>query len=57
MPTRPYRQIADELRQQILSGRLAPGDRVPSENELAAQHGVAGETARAALGVLAAEGA
>jgi len=56
VPTPPYRQIADELRRQILSGELGAGEKVPSENALALQHRVAPETARAALGVLAAEG-
>lgn len=56
MPTPPYRQIADDLRQRILTGELAPGDRVPGENALVAQYGVAAETARRALGALAAEG-
>ncbi|MFC1410720.1 GntR family transcriptional regulator [Streptacidiphilus sp. N1-12] len=56
MPTPPYRLIADELRRRILSGELAPGDTVPGENALVAQYSVAAETARKALGVLAAEG-
>lgn len=56
MPVPPYRHIADDLRSRILSGELGPGDQVPSENVLAARHGVAPETARRALSVLAAEG-
>lgn len=56
MPTPPYRLIADELRRRILSGELAPGDKVPGENALVTQYSVAAETARKALGVLAAEG-
>lgn len=56
MPTPPYRQIADDLRQRIVSGELAPGESVPGENALATQYGVAAETARRALGALAAEG-
>lgn len=56
MSTPRYRQIADELRRRILSGELGPGDKLPSENALRAQYGVADETARRALGVLAAEG-
>ncbi|MFC1416342.1 GntR family transcriptional regulator [Streptacidiphilus cavernicola] len=56
MPTPPYRLIADELRRRIMSGELAPGDKVPGENTLVTQYAVAAETARKALGVLAAEG-
>ncbi|KQV05638.1 MULTISPECIES: GntR family transcriptional regulator [unclassified Kitasatospora] len=56
MPTPPYRQIAAELRHRITTGELAPGDRVPSENAIVSEYGVAAETARKALGVLAAEG-
>lgn len=56
MPTPPYRQIADDLRQRILSGELAPGEKVPSENAIVARYNVAGETARKALNALAAEG-
>ncbi|MFC1402599.1 MULTISPECIES: GntR family transcriptional regulator [Streptacidiphilus] len=56
MPTPPYRQIADDLRRRILDGDLPPGAVVPSENALVEQYGVAAETARRALAVLAAEG-
>lgn len=56
MPTAPYRLIADELRRRIHSGDLRPGDVVPGEKALVEQYGVAAETARRALGVLAAEG-
>lgn len=56
MPTPPYRLIADELRRRILTGDLAPGAVVPGERLLVEQYDVAAETARRALGVLAAEG-
>jgi hypothetical protein len=36
-----YRQIADLLRSAIATGVLGPGEQVPSEHELAAEHGVA----------------
>src|SRR5207245_368553 len=34
-----YLQIADQLREQIVSGKLAPGSRVPSEHSLMAAYG------------------
>ncbi|MCW3036181.1 MAG: putative transcriptional regulator, GntR family [Actinobacteria bacterium] len=51
-----YRQLADGLRGQILSGELAPGQRLPSEPELAEHYNVARNTVRLALGLLRAEG-
>ncbi|MEU7478914.1 GntR family transcriptional regulator [Lentzea sp. NPDC042327] len=51
-----YRDIADELRQRIDSGELAPGSRVPGENELITRFGVAQATARRALDELKNEG-
>ena len=50
------RRIADELREQITRGDLPPGGRLPSERELARRYGTARNTAREALGILAAEG-
>lgn len=44
------------LREAIASGRLAPGQRLPSSRELAAQAGVSRNTAVAAYELLAAEG-
>ncbi|MEE4544173.1 GntR family transcriptional regulator [Streptomyces sp. V4-01] len=51
-----YRRIAGALKQGIEAGRYAPGDRLPGENDLMAEHGVARMTARQALAVLQAEG-
>ncbi|RKS07938.1 GntR family transcriptional regulator [Nocardiopsis sp. Huas11] len=51
-----YREIAEELRGQIRSGRYADGDRLPGENSLMERHGVARATARQALSVLINEG-
>ncbi|MFI1375118.1 GntR family transcriptional regulator [Streptomyces longwoodensis] len=51
-----YQRIADSLREAIQSGEYGPGDRLPGENDLIAEHGVARMTARQALGVLKDEG-
>lgn len=51
-----YRQIADELKSGIDSGRYAPGDRLPGENALMETYGVARMTARQALATLQTEG-
>jgi GntR family transcriptional regulator, transcriptional repressor for pyruvate dehydrogenase complex len=50
-----YEQIADQLRELILTGRLEPGERLPTESELAASFGVSRATVREALRMLAAE--
>lgn len=35
-PSRPiYQQIIDEIRRQVARGELSPGDRIPSQRELA----------------------
>ncbi|WP_246843105.1 GntR family transcriptional regulator [Allokutzneria sp. NRRL B-24872] len=47
-----YREIADEIRSLIDSGTLPPGSKVPGENEIMAQYGVAQPTARRALDTL-----
>jgi GntR family transcriptional repressor for pyruvate dehydrogenase complex len=50
------KEIADRLRTQILTGRYRPGERLPSERELAEQAGVNRGSAREALKLLANEG-
>ena len=47
-----YEQIADHLVAEIAAGRLAPGDRLPGERELAQQLGVGRASVREALGWL-----
>ncbi len=51
-----YYQIREQLRQQILSGLLRPGDLLPSEMQICAECGVSRMTARVALTQLANEG-
>ena len=52
----PYEQIAAEIRQRIKSGKLRPGDRVPSTRALVQEFGVAMATATKVLGVLQQDG-
>jgi GntR family transcriptional regulator len=51
-----YRQIADDLRSAIATGRLRPGDDVPTEGELAARWSTSRGPIRNALAALRAEG-
>jgi GntR family transcriptional regulator len=51
-----YEQLADELRDAILSGRYKPGDKLPSTLEIMASTGVANLTVRGAYRVLVEEG-
>jgi DNA-binding GntR family transcriptional regulator len=51
-----WKQVADIIRGQIKSGELAPGRRVPSENDLTQQYGIARGTAKKALDSLVHEG-
>ncbi|MFG2071702.1 GntR family transcriptional regulator [Nonomuraea maritima] len=51
-----FRQIADQLRQAIESGRLREGEKLPSEAELIEHYGVARMTVRQAIQELRNEG-
>ncbi|WP_017627820.1 GntR family transcriptional regulator [Nocardiopsis chromatogenes] len=48
-PPAQYRRIAADLREQITSGALAPGDALPSEAAIVREYGVSRGTARQAL--------
>ncbi|MEV1285663.1 FCD domain-containing protein [Micromonospora sp. NPDC049679] len=50
-----YQVLADEIRAQITSGRLRPGERLPTEPQLCAQSGVSRSTVREALRLLASQ--
>ena len=49
-------QILEDLRGQILSGALPPGEKLPAERELAVYYGVSGPTIRESIRVLTAIG-
>ncbi len=51
-----YQRLADEMRREVTAGRWRPGERAPSENELAGTYWVAPGTARRALRELVDEG-
>lgn len=52
----PYRRIVDDLRAEITTGQRAPGERLPSEHDLAARYAASRPTVRRAIAVLKAEG-
>ncbi|MBJ6759134.1 TetR/AcrR family transcriptional regulator C-terminal domain-containing protein [Myxococcaceae bacterium JPH2] len=52
----PYRRIVEDVKRQLRTGALQPGDRLPSTRELARQWKVALATAAHAMRVLAQEG-
>lgn len=47
-----WRAIAEDISEQIETGRLSPGDRLPTENEFADRYGVNRHTVRRALAEL-----
>ncbi len=51
-----YARIVAHVEQAIAEGRLAPGDRLPAERELAADYGVSRMTVRQALQTLESRG-
>jgi len=55
-PVPLYRQLADLLLNGIRSGRVMPGSRLPSEHQMAAEHGVGRPTIRQAIDLLVRQG-
>jgi GntR family transcriptional repressor for pyruvate dehydrogenase complex len=53
---RSFDHIVDQIREVIASGRLMPGDRLPSERDLGVTFGVSRTTLREALRALEAQG-
>ena len=51
-----YQQIADVLRDQISSGALGPGERLPSEPDLVKEHDASRNTVRLAIALLTNQG-
>lgn len=51
-----YVILMEDLKERILSGQIQPGDRMPSENELAESNGISRHTVRKALAILENEG-
>jgi GntR family transcriptional regulator len=51
-----YYQLAEQIREQIESGQLEVGERIPSVKELTEQHGISPMTVRQALGELQRKG-
>jgi GntR family transcriptional regulator len=51
-----YQRLAESLKSTIIDQKWRPGDRLPSEKELAAQYSVAPGTARQAISLLTEEG-
>jgi GntR family transcriptional regulator, transcriptional repressor for pyruvate dehydrogenase complex len=55
-PTRASNDVVAQIREAILSGRVKPGDRLPTERDMAQQFGVSRVTIRDALRALEAGG-
>lgn len=55
-PRPPFQQVASALRAAILTRKIAPGEKLPSHDELAATYGVARMTIQKALRTLKEEG-
>ena len=51
-----YQEIADRLRTQMASGALVPGQRLPSEPDLAAEYDASRNTVRLAIALLINQG-
>lgn len=55
-PRPPYQQVATKLRAAILTGKLGPGERLPTQVELSKTYGVARMTIQQALRILKDDG-
>lgn len=55
-PVPSYQQLADQLRERIVSGKIGPREALPSITYLTGETGLAVGTVRKAIGVLVDEG-
>jgi DNA-binding GntR family transcriptional regulator len=55
-PQAEWPRVADEIREQIVNGQWAPGEKLPSHDELAAAYGLNATTIRKALHALQRQG-
>ena len=51
-----YFTLMEELKEEITSGRIQPGEKLPSENQLTERYSLSRHTVRKALGLLEQEG-
>lgn len=51
-----YYSLMEDLKNNILNGKIKPGDKIPSENELSSTYGVSRHTVRKALSILENDG-
>ena len=55
-PVPSYRQLADQLRQRIVSGEIEPDEQLPSLKQIQDETGLAVKTIRHGVSLLVAEG-
>lgn len=51
-----YYTLMEQLREEIVSGKIKPGDKLPSENEMSQEYRISRHTVRKALSILENEG-
>ena len=51
-----YFTLMEELKEKIISGRIQPGEKLPSENQFTVQYSLSRHTVRKALSLLEQEG-
>jgi len=51
-----YKQIVDQIETSVMSGKLKPGDQLPSMKEFALMYDISKETVKKAYGILVRRG-